>query len=219
MANYQDDFNSLEYWRSRHNQYFTDTKGVGNAALDTAQNNLIYDSVSKYIGSLAAVLRSFGAQSVLDLGCGIGMLAHAFISNGYKYTGVDISETAINIASARAPDARFHVGNIADLSIQDQFDVIIERTVFIHLVEDEYWRSTLAQAERALSSNGVFILIDHLPKDVDSVPESASHVKFRLMHQYDHEFDKLGLKFDQVFRSQIEEYVKLGEHTHIIRRS
>ena len=71
------------------------------------------------------------AARCLDLGCGIGKMTPAFLHHGCSYTGVDISKTAIDSASAEYPDAEFIVGNIAELPFDEPFDVILERTVLI----------------------------------------------------------------------------------------
>jgi SAM-dependent methyltransferase len=208
-------FDSLSYWRTRHDRYLSDSKGVGNAALDTAHNDRIYAAIEKYVGDIAAHLKTRGARRVLDLGCGIGMLANAFVAHGLEYTGVDISETAVGIASANHPRARFLVGNIASLPFTELFDIVIERTVFIHLVEDDYWKSTLRQVKRSLAPGGAFILIDHLPRDAASAPQSAAHVKFRLLDQYEREFAEVGLQFDPAVRTETARHVALNEHTHM----
>jgi SAM-dependent methyltransferase len=101
------------------------------------------------------------------------------------------------------------------LPFVEPFDIIIERTVFIHLVEDDYWRSTLRQVKRSLAPDGRFILIDRLPKDVQSAPQSAAHVKFRLLSQYEEEFARTGLRFDPDARAEITRHVSLNENTHI----
>lgn len=209
-------FDSLAYWRTRHEQYQTDAKGVGNAVYDTAHNERIYAAVEKYVGEIAAALKARGARSVLDLGCGIGMLANAFLSNGLAYTGVDISDTAVRIATERHPAARFLVGNIAELPFTDPFDIVIERTVFIHLVEDAYWQSTLRQVKRSLSPAGTFILIDQLPVDDATAPAPAAHVKFRRYQQYEAEFAQLGLRFNAELRAAIEPQVALNVNTHLV---
>ena len=44
---------------------------------------------------------------VLDYGCGNGLFAARLASAGYRVTGVDISETALEVARANAPGAEF----------------------------------------------------------------------------------------------------------------
>jgi SAM-dependent methyltransferase len=216
MSDPKTSFDSLAYWRTRHDQYMTDSKGVGNAALATEENDRIYAAIEKYVAAIAAALKARGARNVLDLGCGIGMLAAAFLREGLHYTGVDISPTAVEIATGRHPQARFAVGNIADLPFAEPFDIVIERTVFIHLVEDAYWQSTLAQVKRSLSPGGVFILIDQLPRDVAIAPASAAHVKFRGYAEYEAAFARLGLRFAPELRPHVSGQVALNANTHLV---
>lgn len=209
-------FDSLSYWRTRHDQYLTDAKGVGNVVLDSAHNERIYAAIEKYVAAIAARLKLNGARRVLDLGCGIGMLANAFLANGLDYTGVDISRTAVDIASDKHPQGRFVVGNIAILPVSEPFDIVIERTVFIHLVEDAYWKSTLRQVKRSLAPNGMFIMIDQLPLDSASAPPSAAHVKFRHFSAYEQEFAQIGLRFNAQARAALIQHVALNENTHLV---
>src|SRR5687767_3674496 len=130
---------SLAYWRARHQQYRDDPRGVGNVSLDASENERIYRATIAYIESLVMHLEREKPVRVLELGCGTGMLVSAFTRTGCEYTGIDISEQAVEIARAKHPGARFQVGNIAALGLNELFDIIIERTVFIHLVEDDYW--------------------------------------------------------------------------------
>lgn len=213
-------FDSLEYWRTRHDQFKTDLKGVGNAGLDSEENERIYATIERYVSSLAAQLKTTrSAGSVLDLGCGIGMLAKPFIDNGLDYTGIDISSTAVAIASERHPAGRFRVGNIADVSGDEKFDIIIERTVFIHLIENAYWRATLQRVSGLLAPGGVFVMIDQLPTDEASAPRSATHVKFRLRQEYEAEFRAIGLRFDADLRAAIDQQLPLTPHTHFVTRA
>jgi SAM-dependent methyltransferase len=209
-------FDPVAYWRARHDQYLSDSTGVGNVALDAVQNERIYAAIEQYVGAIAGSLKARGARRVLDLGCGIGMLAGAFVRHDLEYIGVDVSATAIEIASAKHPRARFTVGDIASLPFSDTFDIVIERTVFIHLIDESIWQSALRQVKRSLAPEGVFILIDQLPLDAASAPSAAAHVKFRLREQYEREFAAIGLRFDPSLRAEVARHVALSEHTHMI---
>ena len=48
-----------------------------------------------------AAFEKYKNKKVLEVGCGIGTAAVSFIENGACYTGLDISETSINIAKTR----------------------------------------------------------------------------------------------------------------------
>jgi SAM-dependent methyltransferase len=212
-------FDSLEYWRKRHLQFLTDIRGVGNAALDCDHNQRIYTTVSAYVACLASYFYSVGKATVLDLGCGTGMLSGAFTSAKLRYTGVDISPTAVALAKAACPAADFVVGNIADLPLQSPFDIIVERTVFIHLVEDRYWHNVLCEVKRLLHPRGVFILIDQIPDSDASLSNNSQHVKFRTLPTYQAKLASLGLRFNTTLRRSIGRHVPLNEHTHIVTHS
>lgn len=209
-------FNSLEYWRSRHEQYLTDPRGVGNVIYSSEENEKIYVAMNEYIEKLVRVLNKPSPVKVLDLGCGIGMISGAFIRTGCIYTGVDISENAIEIARKKHPSGTFFVGNIANLPFNEYFDIIIERTVFIHLVEDDYWRSVICEVKRLLSSHGLFILMDCLPESAAEVPGKGPHVKFRLYSEYEDVFNEAGLKFNLNLKNMLSTKMEISPYTHFI---
>jgi SAM-dependent methyltransferase len=209
-------FDSLAYWRTRHEQYLLNPQGVGNAVIDVAENERIYQAMDRYVADIVRQLRQAAPVRVLDLGCGIGMLAGAFLRTGCEYTGIDISDKAVEMARIKHPTGRFEVANIADLPLSGPYDIIIERTVFIHLVEDDYWNSVIKEVKRLLSRHGVFILMDHLPLTPDEAPRSAAHVKFRMRAQYAGAFENLSLHFDTALRDGIAQHMALSPHTHFV---
>jgi SAM-dependent methyltransferase len=213
------EFDSLAYWRGRHEQYRLNPQGVGNAAYDVAKNDLIYEAMDAYVANLVLQLHKSAPVRVLDLGCGTGMLAGAFLRTGCEYTGFDISETAVNLARSKYPAGRFEVGNIADLPISGPFDIVIERTVFIHLVEDAYWKSVIREVARLLATDGVFIVMDQLPLSQAEAPATAAHVKFRLYTEYAEALAKHSLQFDLDLRRRMAGGMALSPHTHFVTRS
>lgn len=75
---------------------------------------------------------------VLDLGCGAGTQSIYLDKNGFKVTGLDISENAIKIAKQRANKEKvkinFIVGNAFDLKFKDKtFNFIFDRGCFHHI--------------------------------------------------------------------------------------
>lgn len=51
---------------------------------------------------------------VVDLGCGTGTLTRLLFDEGYRVDGLDFSAEMIRRARAKAPDARYIIGDAAD---------------------------------------------------------------------------------------------------------
>lgn len=218
--NKNQEFDSASYWRARHEQYRFDKKGVGNVSLTSEENERIYRAAAAYVTKVAAHVTPVKRPRVLDLGCGIGMLADAFVKLGYEYVGIDVSDTAVEIAKLNNPHAQFLNASIVDIPLEPGFDIIMERTVFIHLIEDSVWNSALDEVKRLLSVNGVFILIDQLPlDDSEELGKNAPHVKFRKYSQYSEALGERSMKFDLEKRSILGEKMVLSPHTHLICHS
>ncbi|HEY7136934.1 MAG TPA: class I SAM-dependent methyltransferase [Acidimicrobiia bacterium] len=55
--------------------------------------------------------------TIVDLGCGSGILARAVGDAGYAVRGVDISPAMVDLARQRAPEADLRVGSLHDVEI------------------------------------------------------------------------------------------------------
>jgi SAM-dependent methyltransferase len=53
---------------------------------------------------------------ILDVGCGTGHHVAAFVSNGYRAEGIDISPSMIDQAKKNFPDYKFEVGDVMNTS-------------------------------------------------------------------------------------------------------
>jgi 2-polyprenyl-3-methyl-5-hydroxy-6-metoxy-1,4-benzoquinol methylase len=84
-------------------------------------------------------------RSVLEVGCGSGVLAEMLIGSGMSYTGFDFSPVAVEKAKTRNPAQRFFVGDATDTSVYDvPYDGIVCCEVLEHLEDDlkavELWK-------------------------------------------------------------------------------
>jgi len=71
---------------------------------------------------------------VLDVGCGAGEpIAHFFISNGCRVTGIDFSDPMLKIARSRFPDHNWLYADMRRLALARSFDGIIAWHSFFHL--------------------------------------------------------------------------------------
>jgi SAM-dependent methyltransferase len=95
--------------------------------------------------------------SVLDVGCGEGILLRALGPNSYsRYVGIDLSEVAI--ASARAiggERSAFYCADAADWPPADRFDVVVFNEAVYYFYEP---LDILTKYERVLQSGGLFIV-------------------------------------------------------------
>jgi SAM-dependent methyltransferase len=94
---------------------------------------------------------------VLDVGCGVGLLA-AHVEPG-RYLGVDRDPDALRAARAAFPGHRF----VADLPVAGRFDTIVALAVLEHLPEPE---AALVSWARLLAPGGRIVLTTPHPRFV-----------------------------------------------------
>ena len=95
---------------------------------------------------------------VLDIGCGNGIISINMGARGFKVTGVDVSEKAIEVAKSQNPfdTVSFEVLSAEELKNFDRlFDVIICSEVLEHL-EDP--RSLIMEIRKNLHDKGILII-------------------------------------------------------------
>jgi SAM-dependent methyltransferase len=100
-------------------------------------------------------------RDVLEAGCGIGTDAMQFVRAGARYTGVDFSPTALELAEHRAQleggTARFVEGSVAALPFPDEsFDLVYSNGVIHHLPET---RRAIQEFHRVLRPGGTAIVM------------------------------------------------------------
>src|SRR5438046_818409 len=76
--------------------------------------------------------------SILDVGCGPGISAKYLTEKGFNVTGVDFSESMIDIAKQQVPGAEFFVLDVKDLpQISETFDGIVAQAILLHFSKKE----------------------------------------------------------------------------------
>ncbi len=90
--------------------------------------------------------------SLLDVGCGGGLLS-AHLPPGYRHVGVDLSATALAVASAYGIDPV--LADAADLPFADgSFDVVVAGEVLEHVTDLD---AVVGEALRVLRPGGLFV--------------------------------------------------------------
>jgi 2-polyprenyl-3-methyl-5-hydroxy-6-metoxy-1,4-benzoquinol methylase len=91
------------------------------------------------------LLRRERVGTVLEVGCGSGVLAELLTGAGIGYCGFDFSQVAIEKARRRNPSARFHVGDATDPAAYPcDYDALVCCEVLEHIAGDleaiDLWR-------------------------------------------------------------------------------
>jgi SAM-dependent methyltransferase len=101
---------------------------------------------------------------VLDVGCGEAAISLHLAERGYRTVGLDLSETAIDLARAEAAkrgltNAAFEVADISDFSGYDgRFGTIVDSTLF-HSIPVESRIGYLESTVRAAASGASFFVL------------------------------------------------------------
>lgn len=66
---------------------------------------------------IIGMLTRHGVHTVVDVGCGSGVLARELTRAGFEVIGVDASPAMIDLARETAPEARFEVARFADADL------------------------------------------------------------------------------------------------------
>lgn len=82
---------------------------------DAGFGGIAYDAARRLIEELVRAGRREG--TVVDLGCGSGILAHHVLEAGYAVFGVDVSDAMVAMARQRAPGAKFQVGSFVSTTL------------------------------------------------------------------------------------------------------
>ena len=95
-----------------------------------------------------------GACSVLDLGCGTGVLTNDIAGFALEAVGVDSSPAMVEKAKASYPGLEFHVMDACSLAWDARFDAVFSNAVF-HFIkaQDDLLRSV----RKALKAGGALV--------------------------------------------------------------
>ncbi|MDP2693636.1 MAG: methyltransferase domain-containing protein, partial [Gallionella sp.] len=119
--------------------------------------------------------------SVLDLGCGTGLMGEEIAPHALQLTGVDLSEKMLSKARARNVYHRLVHSDLLPMMRDEEassYDVMVAADVFIYLgMLDE----VVSEARRLLRPGGFFMFsveaLDALP---DKVGDTDGHVEYKL---------------------------------------
>jgi ubiquinone/menaquinone biosynthesis C-methylase UbiE len=98
-------------------------------------------------------------QRVLELGCGTGSMTRELLRAGAEVVAYDLSEPMIERARARAPDARYVLGDILEAPADASYDRVLLAFV-LHEMGPDVRARALDVARRALAPEGLLGVFD-----------------------------------------------------------
>ena len=126
-------------------------------------------------------IRTAKIKRVLEIGCGPGQLAAYLHEHGIeKYTGLDFSPQAIDMAKKRTPTANFVVGDARDPAIHQtvEHDAIICTEVLEHIEDDLKVVAAFTPGKRCFCSVPNFPYESHVRHFVDAAEVAKRYGSF-----------------------------------------
>ena len=128
---------------------------------------LTFGKITKYHEYIASKVHP--GQTVLDLGCGTGMLSVKLALRGANVIGIDINPQMLDLAKKQLEQASakskvsFQQGNALDLDEfeRESFDVITASLLFSELSDNEK-KFLLHEIHRVLKPSGILVIGDEI---------------------------------------------------------
>jgi ubiquinone/menaquinone biosynthesis C-methylase UbiE len=131
--------------------------GWTDGALARAYNRQLAEVTRQSIPNLLEAVALRSGDRVLDVACGAGHVAATARDLGADATGLDFSETQVQMAKRAHPDIVFVEGDAEALSFPEaQFDVVLNAFGFPHFANPD---KAAAEAYRVLRPGGRFAYV------------------------------------------------------------
>ncbi len=147
------------YWNERIHDLKITEHAPGTAEFFADLDEYRFDKL-RYLPNVVA-FDGYAGKKLLELGCGIGTDLVRFAKGGAEVTGVDLSETALELAEKNARQAevtmRLELANGEDMPFEDDaFDVVYGHGVLQYTAEPQ---KMVSECRRVLRPDGVAIFM------------------------------------------------------------
>src|SRR5260221_12038607 len=101
-------------------------------------------------------INDYGCKSIIETGCGTGRLANRFVSNGFQYTGLDMSIDMLHIAEKNNPGLQFIQGDMRNFDLAEKVNAcIIPGRTLSYLLADKDVSDTFIAIYNNLDAGGI----------------------------------------------------------------
>jgi SAM-dependent methyltransferase len=122
------------------------------------------------------------AKTIIDLGCGTGLLTVELAKRGHSMTGIEPSEAMLAVAQAKpyADQVKWIQGSFEQMDGLHADMILMTSHVAQFFLDDNEWRAMLQAAHKALNKGGhlVFDIRRLTNPPFPTFPTEASHRKF-----------------------------------------
>lgn len=115
-----------------------------------------FSFVFQYGSDVAKLVDVKPGSSVLDLGCGNGVLAHDFSNREMHVIGIDRSPEFVATARKNYPDLTFIEADATNFSLEEPVDAVFSNAV-LHWIARENHPKLLSCVHKALKPGGQFV--------------------------------------------------------------
>lgn len=150
-----------------------------------------------------------GRGDALDLGCGNGKTVSTLLDLGYRVTGADFSETAVDMCRENFGDtAKFVACDILDLPFPDgSFDYVTAVHVLEHIGDSDMSRAA-SEIRRVLRPGGYAFVRSFTPSDMRSGTRSGEGIRY--VHRNPDGIVRFFTGFSTEFARRVDEPTRFG---------
>lgn len=172
-----------------------------------------WDDQTEHLSRYHACVEAVRGLRVLDAACGAGYGTDLLGHSALEATGLDLSQAAVEHASAQYPACRFVVGSIAQLPFEDEsFDAVISFETLEH-VDSTTQQTFLAEIKRVLTPGGFLIMSTPDKHWATDVPGTVN--EHHVHELYEADFEKL---VQGHFSNVAVYYQNLWVYSEVLRR-
>lgn len=145
-----------------------------------------YDQIGPREGDIELAFALAGNPEharVLEIGCGNGRDAQAIMRRTPDYTGIDTSESMLDIARGRLPAGNFEQVSATDFDYKGPYEVVFAFALFRHMNLEEV-TTVLTAAYYSLRVGGVFYISSNYGPKYEPVKQSSPVGGERLIYAY-----------------------------------
>lgn len=166
---------------SQHAKFWWDTKGPLKTLHDI--NNTRLDFIAQYL--------QYANTSILDVGCGGGVLSEGMAKKGAQVTGIDASDEAIEVAKVHAAEQGLAI-QYEHTPIEDYEESVFDAITCMEMLEHVYHPELVIEHCKRLLKPGGLLFLSTISRTVRAYASAilAAEYILGILPKQTHDYDK-----------------------------